>query len=87
MNISPVTALPATDKETLKRTGAAKDFEALLIAQMLKSMREGSSGWLAGGDEDQTSDAAIGLGEESLAKAISNGGGLGLAKALQNNIR
>lgn len=87
MNIAAVADFTGTDRDTLKRTGAAKDFEALLIAQMLKSMREGSSGWLGSGDDDQASDAAIGLGEESLAKAISSGGGLGLAAAIQKNIR
>jgi flagellar protein FlgJ len=90
MNVSLDTGMlpwsSESDKETLKRTGAAKDFEALLIGQMLKSMRDESSGWLGTG-EDESSDSAIGLGEEQLAKALSAGGGFGLAKAIQSNIR
>jgi flagellar protein FlgJ len=86
MNVSmDVAALPP-DKDLLKRTGAAKDFEALLIGQMLKSMREESSGWLGTGD-DQSGEATFGLGEEELAKAISSGGGFGLAKVIAPHIK
>ena len=70
----------------LKRTGAAKDFEALLIGQMLHSVREEGSGWLDSG-EDQSSDAAFGLGEEELAKALSHSGGIGLSKVIDAGLR
>jgi Rod binding domain-containing protein len=85
MNITfDTTSLPP-DPAHLKRTGAAKDFEALMIGQMLKSMREEDSGWLGTG-EDQSSSAAFGLGEEELAKSIAAGGGFGLAKVIQSNL-
>jgi Rod binding domain-containing protein len=86
MQISFDTTAPLPDKANLKKTGAAKDFEALLIGQMLKSMREESSGWLGTG-EDQSGEAAFGLGEEELSKAISAGGGFGLAKAIEPNLK
>ena len=73
------------DPAQLKKSGAAKDFEALLIGQMLKSMRDEDSGWLGTG-EDQSSDAAFGLGEEELAKTIAGAGGFGLAKVIQTNL-
>ena len=48
MNTNMLTALnttPPVDKAHLKTAGAAKDFEALLVGQMLRSVREEGSGW------------------------------------------
>jgi flagellar protein FlgJ len=72
-------------KEKLKEAGASKDFEALLIGQMLRSVREEGSGWLGTGD-DEASATAFGLGEEELAKALSAGGGLGLSKIIESGL-
>ena len=77
---------PAMDPAQLKRTGAAKDFESLLIAQMLRSVREEGSGWLGTG-EDESSSAAFGLGEEELAKSLSAGGGIGLSKIIESGLK
>jgi Rod binding domain-containing protein len=74
------------DTESLKRTGAAKDFEALLLTQMLRSVRDEGSGWLGTG-EDQSSEAAFGLGEEELAKAVASSGGLGIGKLIEAGLR
>ena len=68
-------------KEKQKQLGAAQDFEALLISQMLHSMREEGSGWLGTGDDDASS-VAFGFGEDQLAKALTKGGGLGLSKVI-----
>jgi Rod binding domain-containing protein len=60
---------------------AAMDFEALLIAQMLKSARESGGGMTGDGDEqDETNSTMVELGEQQLAQALSANGGLGLAK-------
>ena len=64
-----------------KQLGAARDFEALLIGQMLRSMREAGSGWLGTGD-DEAGATAMAFGEDQLAKAVSQGGGLGLSKII-----
>jgi Rod binding domain-containing protein len=79
-----VTAAPP-DQPDKKTAGAAKDFEALLIAQLLKSMRSEKSGWMGSGDEsdDDSNDAILSLGEQQMAQALSAGGGLGLAKMIQ----
>lgn len=69
------------DKETKKQLGAAKDFEAILIGQMLHSIREEGEGWLGTGDDD-ASATAFGFGEDELAKALTKGGGLGLSKVI-----
>ena len=67
-----------------KTAGAAKDFEALLIGQMLRSMHE-EGGWLGTG-EDQAGEAAVGLGEEQLARSIASSGGLGLSRLIESGI-
>jgi len=59
---------------------AAADFEALLIAQMLKSARESGGGITGDADEqDETNSTVIELGEQQLAQALASSGGLGLA--------
>lgn len=64
-----------------KEMAAAKDFEAILIGQMLQSAHETSAGWL-GSDDDDASSTAVGFGEQELAKAIAQAGGLGLSKII-----
>jgi flagellar protein FlgJ len=78
-------AVPSAGKEAQKELGAARDFEALLIAQMLRSIREGGSGWLGTGDDDAGA-TAVGFGEEQLAKALTKGGGLGLSKVIASGL-
>src|ERR1700722_1291802 len=66
-----------------KISGVAKQFEALMIGQLLKSAREGSGGgWLGDEDnqDDQTGSMVMELGEQGLAQAIAAHGGLGIAK-------
>jgi len=68
-----------------KAATAAKDFEALLVGQMLQTIREQGSGWLGGG-EDSASATAFGLGEQSLAAAIASSGGFGLGRIIQRSL-
>jgi Rod binding domain-containing protein len=68
-----------------KAAGAAKDFEALLLGQMLKSAR-GDGGWL-GTDSDDAGEAAIGIGEEQLARTMAQSGGIGLSKLIESGIK
>ena len=67
---------------------AAQQFEALLLGQMLHSVREGGSNWLSSG-EDSAGDCATDLAEQQFAAAMAQQGGLGLAtlitKGLQRN--
>lgn len=61
---------------------AARQFESLLISEMLKSVRESSgSGWLGTGD-DAAGDSAMALAQEQFAQALAQGGGLGLSKLI-----
>jgi Rod binding domain-containing protein len=75
-------AVPAA--KPAKAEDAAKQFEALLIAQMLRSAREEAS------EEDSTSSTMIDVGDQQFSLLLANNGGLGLtkliAKGLQNSV-
>jgi Rod binding domain-containing protein len=59
---------------------AARQFESLMIGQLLKSMREsGEGGWLGTGD-DQAGAQAMELAEEQMARTLAQQGGFGLAR-------
>ena len=57
---------------------AAQQFEALLLAQIMRSERESGNGWLGTGG-DATGESAIDFAEQQLALLLSRQGGLGLA--------
>ncbi len=78
-------ARPKPDNTGDKVAGAARDFEALLISQILKSVHE-EGGWL-GSSEDDAGEAAVGLGEEQLARTMAASGGLGLSKLIAAGLR
>lgn len=65
---------------------AAQQFEALLVGEMMKSVRESSSdGWLGSGD-DNASESAMGMAEGQFSKALSMSGGLGLTKMIEQSV-
>ena len=71
------TAKPAVNEAKIK--DAARQFEALLIGQMMKSMRDSEGGWMGTG-EDESAASAMEYGTEMFAQSLANSGGLGLAK-------
>ena len=75
------TAVPAEVNQPAKVRDAARQFEALLVGQMLKSMHDEGGGWLGTG-EDQAGGQAMAFAEEFLAQAVVQGGGLGLANPI-----
>ncbi len=94
MDISQLQLSPAlsttdsgtTDAKPSKIAAAATQFEALLIGEMLKSVREASDdGWLGGGS-DSSAESAFGIAENQLAQTISAKGGFGLAKTIQHSL-
>ncbi len=83
----PEVARSAPKSESGRIEDAAKQFESLLLASMLRSMREaGAEGWLGGG-QDQTSAAAVEFAEEQFAKALAAQGGLGLANLIVDGLK
>jgi Rod binding domain-containing protein len=67
-------------RQAAKIGRAASDFEALLIAQMLRSTREASASDSDDGDGAETNSSLMELGEQHFAQALANSGGLGVAK-------
>ncbi|HLK68710.1 MAG TPA: hypothetical protein VKU19_35005 [Bryobacteraceae bacterium] len=65
---------------------AAQQFEALLIGQMLRSVRESGGGWLGSGGGDSTSDCATEYAEQQFAAALSQHGGLGMADLISKGL-
>ena len=64
---------------------AARQFEALMIAQLLKEARGDQNGWLGSGD-DPGSATAAGLAEEQFAQALAQNGGLGLSARIVSSL-
>lgn len=80
-----VAAKPKDDPAKIK--GAAQQFEALLIGQMMKSMHDSEGGWLGAGDGDESSSSAMEYGQEVFAQAMAANGGLGLAAMVSKGLQ
>ena len=65
---------------------AAKQFEALLIGQMMKSMHDADGGWLGTGD-DESASSAMEYGQEIFAQSMAQNGGLGLADVVAKGLQ
>jgi Rod binding domain-containing protein len=76
---------PASKDSPAKILDAAKQFESLLIAQMMKSMHD-SEGGCFGTDGDESSSAAMEYGQEAFAQSMAQGGGLGLASLVAKGL-
>lgn len=60
--------------------GAARQFEALLIGEMLKSVRESTAD-----DEDENDNSKqtmLDVADQQFAQVLANNGGLGMAKMI-----
>ena len=64
---------------------AAKQFEALMIEQLLKEARGDEDGWLGSGEETGNATEA-GLAEEQFAQALAQSGGLGLSAQIVTSL-
>jgi Rod binding domain-containing protein len=79
-------ARPDRTEDRAKIRDAATQFEALLLAQMLKSVQEAASeGWLgAGGDE--AGGMMLQVAQEHLAQVLASQGGVGLANLVAGGL-
>jgi Rod binding domain-containing protein len=91
MRISPeISSQPAPGIEGQKQAklvDAAQQFEATMLQELLKPMQHGQDSW--GGEEksdDSASDTISSFGTEAIAKAISKGGGFGIAKQIVSKV-
>jgi len=79
--------LPAQAQPAPKNAAeAAKQFEAILIAQMLRTAHESSSGSLSG-EEDSSADTMFDVAGQQFAQVLANNGGLGLAKMVMQGLQ
>ena len=69
-----------------KLADAAQQFEAMLMQEMLKPMRAGQNDWSGEKSDDSAADTISTFGTEAVAKAISKGGGLGIARQVVRQI-
>ena len=87
MEIKPVqSATVGSSRDTPEKLQkAAKEFEALIIGQMLKSVRESSfgGGW---GTQDQAGDVALEMAEQQMSQMLASNGGLGLARLITKGL-
>ncbi|MBL8217358.1 MAG: hypothetical protein JNK87_41945 [Bryobacterales bacterium] len=80
--ISSVTPGGETKPKDLKE--AAEAFEGLLLAEMLRSVREAGGSSIAGGEGDASASGLLDHAESMLATHLSKAGGLGLSSAIVN---
>jgi Rod binding domain-containing protein len=87
---SDVTSQPTTAidiQKHAKLVDASQQFEAAMLQELLKPMQHGQSSW---GGEEKSDDTALdtisSFGTEAIAKAISKGGGFGIAKQIVSKV-
>lgn len=75
----PAAALDAiAQPKPTKAAGAAEQFEALLLGQMLRSAHETSEG----DDADSSSDTMFDVANQQFAQLLARNGGVGMAKMI-----
>lgn len=86
--VKPVSANAGNRDSPEKVAKAAQDFEALLIEQMLKSVRESNfgGGW-ASTEQDQAANTALDLADQQMAQLMARAGGLGLSKIIAAGLK
>lgn len=86
LSSQPVSAIES--QKQAKLVDAAQQFEATMLQELLKPMQHGQDSW--GGemksDDDASTDAISSFGTEAMAKAISKGGGFGIAKQIVSKV-
>jgi len=76
----------AEKRKDSKLVDAAQQFEALLMQEMLKPMRAGQNDWSGEENDDSAADTISTFGTEAVAKAISKGGGFGIARQVVRQV-
>ena len=84
--ILSTTSTASTEQNPAKIREAAKQFEAILIEQMMRSARESGSGDWAGTSEDQTGELMSEMAEQQFSQLLASNGGLGLAKLVAEGL-
>ena len=78
--------LPTTGQTKPKSADvAAKQFESLLIGEMLRSARESMAD--DDGDSDTTKQTMLDVADQQFAQVLSNNGGLGIAQMIVHGLK
>jgi Rod binding domain-containing protein len=83
--VAGTTAEPRAGRPPQTVEAAAKQFEGIMIEQLLKAARGDEGGWLGSG-EDTGNATAAGLAEEQFAQALAQNGGLGLGAQIVSSL-
>jgi peptidoglycan hydrolase FlgJ len=87
LDLAGQTTIDLDRAKQAKLTDAAQQFEATMLQELLKPMQHGQDSW--DGDEksdDSSTDSISSFGTEAVAKAISKGGGFGIAKQIVSKV-
>ena len=82
----PMDTTPAPARDTRRARDAAQQFEALLIGQMLRGVRESGQGWLGSGEDDSAGDCATDFAEQQFAAVLAQNGGFGVADLITRSL-
>jgi len=77
---------PARGDDPARVREAARQFEALLVHQILRSARESGAGWMGSG-QDASGESATDYAEQQFAEALCAHGGLGLADLIASGLK
>lgn len=90
VSAADITSRPATAADVQKQAklvDAAQQFEAMMLQELLKPLQHGRTSWAGEESSDDTaSDTISSFGTEAIAKAISKGGGFGIAKQIVSKV-
>jgi Rod binding domain-containing protein len=78
----PVASTPLSPK----LVGAAHDFEASMMKELLAPLQPGEDSLSGGDDSEGSSSALAAFASEALGKAISEHGGLGIASSILHQL-
>jgi len=79
-------ALSSASSEQNQISGAAKQFEALIASQVLKSIRDANQGGWLGNNDDDTGELTLEMGEQAFAQALAERGAFGIAKVVTEGL-
>ena len=85
LNLAATPAATPKSDDPAKVRDAGREFETLLIGQILHSAHESGAGWL-GTPENSSSDCATDYGEQQFAAVLAQAGGLGLAHMIERGL-
>lgn len=85
-SVSNITVTPGGETKPQNLKEAAEAFEGLLLAEMLRSVREAGGTSMAGGEGDASASGLLDHAESMLATHLAKAGGLGLSDTIMKQL-